>query len=138
MYTINVVKYINDSIATAPERALAALASFNEPLILLAGGKDKNMVWDTWANQVANQVKHVILFGELADMLRERLLQEKSKLAGSLQISQVDDLPAAVNLASAVAVAGDIVLLAPGGTSFDSYQDFDERGRHFRSLVREL
>ncbi len=136
--TINGVQYINDSIATAPERAIAALASFNEPLILLAGGKDKNMVWDTWANQVANQVKHVILFGELADMLRERLLQEKSKLAGSLQISQVDDLPAAVNLASAVAVAGDIVLLAPGGTSFDSYQDFDERGRHFRSLVREL
>jgi UDP-N-acetylmuramoylalanine--D-glutamate ligase len=135
---INGVQYINDSIATAPERALAALASFNESLILLAGGKDKNMVWDTWANQVANQVKHVILFGELADMLRERLLQEKSKLAGSLQISQVDDLPAAVDLASAVAVAGDIVLLAPGGTSFDSYQDFDERGRHFRSLVREL
>lgn len=136
--TINEVQYINDSIATAPERALAALASFNEPLILLAGGKDKNMVWDIWVNKVANQVKHVILFGELADMLRERLLQEKSIQAGSLLISQVIDLAAAVDLASAVAVAGDIVLLAPGGTSFDSYQDFDERGRHFRSLVREL
>lgn len=136
--TINEVQYINDSIATAPERALAALASFNEPLILLAGGKDKNMVWDIWVNKVANQVKHVILFGELADMLRERLLKEKSIQAGSLQISQVIDLSAAVDLASAVAVAGDIVLLAPGGTSFDSYQDFDERGRHFRSLVREL
>ena len=136
--TINGVQYINDSIATAPERALAALASFDEPLILLAGGKDKNMVWDAWVNQVVNEVKHVILFGELAEMLQERLQQEKTRQAGSLQISQVQDLPAAVNLAATVANAGDIILLAPGGTSFDSYQDFDERGRHFRTLVREL
>ncbi len=46
---LNGVQYINDSIATAPERALAALAAFTEPLILLAGGKDKEMVWDAWA-----------------------------------------------------------------------------------------
>ena len=136
--TINGVQYINDSIATAPERALAALASFDEPLILLAGGKDKNMVWDTWAGQVVKQVKQVILFGALADMLHERLQQEKDRQASSLEISRVQDLAQAVRLAAETAKDGDIVLLAPGGTSFDSYKDFDERGRHFRSLVKEL
>ena len=133
--TVNGVQYINDSIATAPERALAALSSFDEPLILLAGGKDKNMVWDVWAEQVAQQVKQVILFGALADMLEERLQQEKNEQGTSLVISRVKDLPQAVNLATRVAEEGDIVLLSPGGTSFDAYVDFDERGRHFRELV---
>ncbi len=136
--TKNGVQFINDSIATAPERALAAISSFDEPLILLAGGKDKNMVWDDWAAQVARQVKHVILFGELAEMLTGRLLLEKARQEGPLQISQVEDLPAAVALAAVAAEDGDIVLLAPGGTSFDAYQDFDQRGRHFRDLVRQL
>jgi UDP-N-acetylmuramoylalanine--D-glutamate ligase len=136
--TVNGVQYVNDSIATAPERALAALSSFDEPLILLAGGKDKNMVWDAWAVRVAEQVKQVILFGALADMLDERLQQEKNKQGTSLVISRVRDLPQAVDLSAKVAEEGDIVLLSPGGTSFDSYIDFDERGRHFRELVNNL
>ncbi|MFL7838489.1 MAG: UDP-N-acetylmuramoyl-L-alanine--D-glutamate ligase [Candidatus Promineifilaceae bacterium] len=136
--TINGVQYVNDSIATAPERALAALASYDEPLILLAGGKDKNMVWDAWASQVTKQVKHVILFGALAEMLMNRLEQENKSQGGSLQISRVEDLPSAVHLAAAVAEEGDIVLLSPGGTSYDAYQDFEERGRHFRMLVTEI
>jgi UDP-N-acetylmuramoylalanine--D-glutamate ligase len=136
--TINGVQYVNDSIATAPERALAALASYHEPIILLAGGKDKNMVWDAWAKQVAKQVKQVILFGALADMLMNHLEQEINSHKGLLQISRVEDLPSAVQLAAAVAQIGDIVLLSPGGTSYDAYQDFEERGRHFRTLVTEI
>jgi UDP-N-acetylmuramoylalanine--D-glutamate ligase len=136
--TLNGVQYINDSIATAPERALAALSSFDEPLILLAGGKDKNMVWDEWTGRVARQVKQVILFGALADTLEGRLRREKSEQESSLVISRVHDLPQAVALASEAAEVGDIVLLSPGGTSFDSYVDFDERGRHFRELVNRL
>jgi UDP-N-acetylmuramoylalanine--D-glutamate ligase len=136
--TIKGVQFVNDSIATAPERALAALASYDEPLILLAGGKDKNMVWDAWTKQVAKQVKHVILFGALADMLMDRLEQEKKSQGRPLQISRVGDLPSAVNLAVTVAEGGDIVLLSPGGTSFDAYHDFEERGRHFRTLVADI
>ena len=136
--TINGVQFVNDSIATAPERALAALASFDEPLILLAGGKDKNMVWDAWVRQVTKQVKQAILFGALADMLAERLEQENLSQGESLQITRVADLPSAVNLAMSLAESGDVVLLSPGGTSFDAYIDFDERGRHFRTLVAEI
>ena len=124
------VKYINDSIATAPERALAALAAYDEPIILLAGGRDKEMVWDEWARHVAQRAKRVILFGELAAPLAARL--------SGVAVSRVDTLAEAVYLAQSEAVAGDIVLLSPGGTSFDSYADFAERGEHFRLLVTDL
>ena len=124
------VKYINDSIATAPERALAALAAYDEPIILLAGGRDKEMVWDEWARQVVQRVKRVVLFGELAGPLAARL--------SGAPVTRVDTLAEAVYVAQTEAATGDIVLLSPGGTSFDSYNDFAERGEHFRLLVKDL
>lgn len=135
--TIDGVQFVNDSIATAPERALAAIDSFDEPLILLAGGKDKDMVWDEWARRVNERVKHVILFGELAEMLSERLTAGHG--TGSLRAAQsrAADLAEAVELASSAAVSGDVILLAPGGTSYDAYEDFAVRGDHFRNLVKE-
>ncbi|MCA9976642.1 MAG: hypothetical protein KC413_12860, partial [Anaerolineales bacterium] len=130
---VNGVKYINDSIATAPERVLAALTSFREPLVLLAGGKDKDMVWDEWTRQVTERVRHVVLFGELAQMLQERLLA-----AGYQRITRVETLAEAVKAAWETAVVGDVVLLSPGGTSFDAFVDFAARGEAFRQLVKAL
>ena len=132
--TINGVQYINDSIATAPERALAALASFTEPIILLAGGQDKDMVWDEWARQVGERVKQVILFGELAEMLEEQL----TAVSSSLELTRVETLADGVTVAAETAVVGDIVLLSPGGTSYDAYTDFAERGEAFRKFVSDL
>jgi UDP-N-acetylmuramoylalanine--D-glutamate ligase len=100
-----------------------------EPLILLAGGQDKDMVWDAWAKEVAARVRHTILFGQLAPMLADLLT------AVSAPFTQVSDLAEAVEVARKTAVAGDIVLLSPGGTSYDAYRDFAERGEHFRRLV---
>ncbi len=128
--TLNGVQYINDSIATAPERALAAMNAFDEPLILLAGGKDKDMVWDAWAERVRERVKHVILFGELAELMEK-------KLAG-MNLTRVETMADAVLAARETAVSGDIVLLSPGGTSFDAFTDFAERGEQFRALVQGL
>jgi len=125
------VQYINDSIATAPERALAAINSFDEPLILLAGGKDKDMVWDAWAERVRERVKHVILFGGMAAMMEDRL-------AGMAGLTRVKTMAEAVRVAVDTAVSGDVVLLSPGGTSFDAFTDFAERGEVFRQLVKEL
>jgi UDP-N-acetylmuramoylalanine--D-glutamate ligase len=131
---IDGVTYVNDSIATAPERALAALAAFAEPLLLLAGGRDKDLHWDDWVQCVGTRAKAVILFGELAELLANKL-----QAAGQPQpVVQVDDLTAAVATAAALAESGDIVLLSPGGTSYDAYLDFAERGEHFRRLVAEL
>lgn len=125
------VQYVNDSIATAPERSLAALAAFDEPIILLAGGRDKDMVWDEWALQVARRTKHVLLFGELSPMLARRL-------GNTVPLTRVETLTEAVYVARALADPGDVVLLSPGGTSFDAYTDFVERGEHFRLLVKDL
>lgn len=129
--TLDGVTYINDSIATAPERALAALAAYDEPVILLAGGQDKDMEWDEWARQVRQRVKHVILFGKLADLLAE-------KLAGFERMQQVETMDEALYAARDTAVSGDIVLLSPGGTSFDAYENFAQRGEIFKELVNRL
>lgn len=141
--TINGVRYVNDSIATAPERVLAALNAFAEPIVLLAGGRDKDMVWDEWARQVRQRVKHVILFGELAETLERQLLKDRSgsRTASTRNLpglSRVDTLGEAVTAAAAIAESGDVVLLSPGGTSYDAFRDFAERGEAFRELVDEL
>ncbi|HCB48579.1 MAG TPA: UDP-N-acetylmuramoyl-L-alanine--D-glutamate ligase [Chloroflexi bacterium] len=132
------VQYVNDSIATAPERALAALDSFTEPIILLAGGRDKDMVWGEWANRVMQRVKAVVLFGELAGFLQTLLEDHEAMGAGRPIITRVDTLDEAVNIAWEIAQEGDVVLLAPGGTSFDGYVDFAERGEAFRRSVHGL
>lgn len=132
------VQYVNDSIATAPERALAALDSFTEPIILLAGGRDKDMVWDEWANRVRQRVKAVVLFGELADFLRSLLEEGEATTAEQPIITKAGSLDEAVIAASKMAQVGDVVLLAPGGTSFDGYVDFAERGEAFRRSVQNL
>ncbi len=136
--TINGVQYVNDSIATAPERAIAALDSFSEPLVLLAGGRDKDMVWETWAQRVRERVKAVILFGELGALLERALSQDSAGLKTRPEMAKVTTLAEAVKMASWLAEPGDVVLLAPGGTSFDAYKDFAERGEEFRDLVHQL
>lgn len=129
--TVNGVQYVNDSIATAPERALAALASFREPVILLAGGRDKEMVWDEWAQQVSRRTRHVVLFGELGAQL-QRLLN------GHAAVTRVESLEEALTTAAGLATPGDVVLLSPGGTSYDAFEDFAARGDCFRELVRRM
>ena len=127
--TKNGVQYINDSIATAPERALAGIAAVHEPIILLAGGKDKDMVWEEWAQVVRQRVKYVVLFGALADLLAEKLGDDFTAVGRAANLAE------AVQIATAHATPGDVVLLSPGGTSYDAFRDFAERGELFRQLV---
>jgi len=141
----NGVLWVNDSIATAPERTIAALNAFSEPIVLLAGGRDKKLPWDECAaaihevTAVGPRVRHVVLFGEAADLIGEALgRHERETGAAAVPVTRCADLPAAVAAAEKVARPGDVVLLAPGGTSFDAYQDFAARGQHFRALVEGL
>ncbi|MGI6367860.1 MAG: UDP-N-acetylmuramoyl-L-alanine--D-glutamate ligase [Anaerolineae bacterium] len=129
------ITFINDSIATAPERAVAALRSIQEPIILLAGGRDKHLPWDVWADWVARRVRCVVAFGECAPLIREALqhLGERAP-----RLVEAMDLADAVENAVTQAQPGDVVLLSPGGTSFDAYRDFEARGQHFRRLVGDL
>ncbi len=136
----NGVLWVNDSIATAPERAIAALRSFEQPLVLLAGGRDKKLPWDVFAREVRRRVRHLICFGEAGPMIADVVRREAEGMAnGRLEgVSICEDLASAVRAAARTARPGEVVLLAPGGTSFDAYRDFAERGEHFRHLVRAL
>jgi len=127
--------WYNDSIATAPERSMAAIRAFEEPLVLLAGGRDKDLPWNEFASLVVRRVDHVILFGEAADVIWKAL---ENKGAGSLTITRCKGLKEAVQAAAGIVQAGDVVLLSPGGTSFDEFKDFEERGEHFIQWVKEL
>lgn len=132
--------YVNDSIATAPERLVAALRSYDEPLILLIGGADKDLRWEGALQLAAHMARHIIVFGEEGE---KQVSSKVMKLLPLLRveaerISRASTLEAAVTRASEVARAGDVVLFSPGGTSYDAYVDFAERGEHFRQLVSAL
>ncbi len=134
------VTWINDSIATSPERALAGLRSFPDgaqTLILLAGGKDKNLSWEGLADAVLERVDYLIGFGQAGPMIVDTVQHQaefRNRPAPATAVVQrLDD---AVRLAAYAARRGTVVLLSPGGTSFDSYRDFEARGEHFRTLVR--
>ena len=140
------VLWINDSIATAPERTVAALHSFSEPLVALLGGRDKHLPWGECAAEIHGRrtdgqprVRHAILFGEAASLIEEALARHVSASGDTpVPITRCADLAEAVHVAARVARSGDVVLLAPGGTSFDAYADFAARGQHFVTLVEAL
>jgi UDP-N-acetylmuramoylalanine--D-glutamate ligase len=129
------VCYVNDSIATSPERSIAALESYDAPIVLLAGGRDKHLPWDRWAELVGRRVRHLVLLGEAQD-----LIAEAARGQGAARVPQhrVATLDQAVELAHDLARPGDVVLLSPGCTSYDQFRDFEERGARFRAAIRAL
>jgi len=142
------VRYYNDSIATAPERLIAALRSFDEPIVLLCGGRDKHLPWEDAAALIAARVSHVVLFGEMTELIKSQISNvgtvwlkpdeyAKSQIS-KLEAHDAGTLENAVKVAAQVARAGDVVLLAPGGTSFDAFKDFAERGDKFAEYVNAL
>jgi UDP-N-acetylmuramoylalanine--D-glutamate ligase len=133
------VRYYNDSIATSPDRAMAALNSFVDPIILLAGGREKHLPLEGLARLIVRRVKSLVLFGEAAPMLEEAVIEAQSEEPGrEVPIYHSSNLVEAVHIAFRISRTGDIVLLAPACTSFDMYRDFAERGHHFKALVSEL
>jgi UDP-N-acetylmuramoylalanine--D-glutamate ligase len=127
------VTYYNDSIATTPERTLAGLRSFREPLVLLLGGREKHLPLEELAREAATRCRAVVCFGEAAPLLEQAL-----RAAHAPAIERVDSLPRAVEAATGLAKPGDVVLLSPACTSYDAYDNFEERGEDYRCLVRHL
>jgi UDP-N-acetylmuramoylalanine--D-glutamate ligase len=134
---INGADWYNDSIATAPERTMAAIEAFEGPLVLLLGGRDKNLPWDDLSQLIHQRVRAVVLFGEAAGLI-ERALEAVKKGETLQVISRCNTLEEAVHAAAKLAQPGDTVLLSPGCTSFDAFKDFEERGEYFRKLVNAL
>jgi len=139
------VHYYDDSIATAPERVVAALRSFDEPIVLLAGGRDKKLPWEEFATEALARVRHLITFGEAGEMIagvvekvREQRAAAESSPVRLEAVTRVRTFEEAVEAAARTARAGEVVLLSPGGTSFDAFRDFAARGDRFKELVRAL
>jgi UDP-N-acetylmuramoylalanine--D-glutamate ligase len=131
----NGARWYNDSIATAPERTMAAIRSFDEPIVLLLGGRDKNLPWNDLADLIHQRVEHVVIFGEAADIIEAALGPTSGKTRTQVRC---EGLREAVTKAAQVAESGAVVLLSPGGTSFDEFTDFAERGERFKTWVQEL
>ncbi|MCH7699515.1 MAG: UDP-N-acetylmuramoyl-L-alanine--D-glutamate ligase [Chloroflexi bacterium] len=130
--------YYNDTIATTPERTLAALASFDERIVLLLGGREKHLPLEDFAEQAVARCAAIVCFGESAGLFEEALASAAGEADLDLPIERVEMLADALESARGLAQPGDVVLLSPACASYDAYQNFEERGDDFRRLVREF
>ena len=132
---INGVSWYNDSIATTPQSAIAALEAFDQPKIIIAGGYDKNLPFDELGQKIAAGAKAAVLLGQTAPKIASAI--KLSPQAGT-KIQLVDSLSEAVQAAKRLTVPGDVVLLSPACASYDMFENFQHRGQEFTKLVREL
>ena len=125
---INGVTYINDSKATNMEAVQVALESFTQPIILILGGLDKGGDFRSLLPHTHNNLKEVIAFGQAKELIL-------TALRDAVRSTSVMDLKEALELAQNCSQPGDVVLMSPGCASFDQFENYEERGDHFRSLV---
>lgn len=130
------VAYINDSIATSPERTVAALRSFTRPIVLIAGGRSKHLPMDELAREAARHVRAVITLGEMAGEIESALAAEPTSRA--VVVAHAATVEEAVSQARSFARPGEVVLLSPAGTSYDQFRDFEERGERYKAAVHRL
>lgn len=130
---INGVKYVNDSKGTNPDASIKALEAYEEPIVLLAGGRNKGNDFNEFAQKIKDNAVALVLLGESKNEIK-KAVKEK----GFNNIVEARTMEEAVNLAQAKAKSGDIVLLSPACASWDMYKNFEERGEQFKEAVRNL
>ena len=132
------VTYINDSIGTSPTRVIAGLHALKTKPILIAGGYDKHIPFDSLGDELCLHAKRVVLTGATAEKIREAIVSSVNYAGHPVPFEMVDDFDDAVHAACAAAGEGDIVILSPACAAFDHFKNFAERGRHFKQLIMEL
>jgi UDP-N-acetylmuramoylalanine--D-glutamate ligase len=136
---LNGVRYINDTAATAPEAAIAALHSFNAPIVLIAGGADKNLPFETFAEAITARAKALVLLqGSATPRLIEALQIADCRLQIEDVLGPFDDFERAIRAAQGLAAPGGVVLLSPGCASFGMFRNEFHRGEEFRRIVEQL
>jgi UDP-N-acetylmuramoylalanine--D-glutamate ligase len=125
------VRFVNDSKGTNVDATLKALESIDQPIWLIAGGRDKGGDFSRLAQAVSRRVKRVILIGEAAPLLRRAW-------EGLATMTEASTLRDAVDCAAQGASPGDVVLLSPACASFDMFADYQDRGRQFKALIHAL
>ena len=132
------VKFYNDSIASSPTRTIAGLNSFNEKVLLIAGGYDKHIPYDVLGPVICQKVKRLYINGATAEQIRQAVENAPGYTPGNPEIIDCGDFTTAVQKAAADAKAGDVVLMSPASAAFDQFKNFMVRGDYFKKLVKEL
>lgn len=130
------VLWYNDSIASSPTRTIAGLNSFNEKIILIAGGYDKKISYEDIGKHIVDKVKVLILMGDTAKKIEDSV--KAVDVYNTVRIINVDNMNEAVNCANQISNSGDKVVMSPASASFDKYKNFEERGNDFVEKVKEL
>ena len=133
---INGVKWYNDSVSSSPTRTIAGLNSYDEEIVLIAGGYDKNLDYTPIARPILDNVKILILYGATKDKIYNAVMKEKTN--EDIEIYVCDSLNDVVNKAHSVSKSGDTVLFSPASASFDMFKNFMDRGIKFKDLVNKL
>lgn len=135
---LNGVKYYNDSIASSPSRSIAGLKSFNQKVILIAGGYDKNLDYDVLGPVICEKVKKLVLVGKTSDKIKSSVLKCADNGFELPEIIKVLKFDEALFEAKNNAVSGDVIILSPASASFDMFDNFEHRGNVFKELVNKL
>ena len=135
---IEQVKWYNDSIATSPTRTIAGLQSFEEEIVLIAGGYDKHLDYTPIGKPILDHAKALILMGQTAHKIQEAVMQEAQKQGREIPIYLCDSLQQTVQVARQIATRGQIVLFSPASASFDNFKNFEERGEKFKEFVNGI
>lgn len=136
--TLDGVTYYNDSIASSPTRTIAGLRSFNQKIILIAGGYDKKIPYEPLAPEILAHVKTLVLMGATGPRIEAAVRGCAGFDESALTILHADSMQHAVELAHGAAQPGDVVSLSPASASFDLYPNFEVRGRDYKNIVNSL
>jgi UDP-N-acetylmuramoylalanine--D-glutamate ligase len=134
---IDGVKWYNDSVSSSPTRTIAGLKSYDEEIVLIAGGYDKNLDYTSIAKPILDKVKVLILIGQTANKIFNAVKEEMENQNKKIDIYMCDSLSQTVVLARKYAKPGQVVLFSPASASFDMFKNFADRGEKFKKLVLE-
>ncbi len=135
---IDGAKWYNDSIASSPTRTIAGLNSFDENIVLIAGGYDKHLDYNKIAKPIIDKTNSLILLGQTTNKIYNAVTNELKHVEKDLPIYKVNTLDEAVEKAKEISKKDDIVLFSPASASFDMFKNFEERGNRFKQIVNNL
>ena len=135
---LNGITFINDSIASSPSRTIAGLHALPKPPVIILGGHDKHIPFDTLGDEVCLHAKAAVVVGETAQRIASAIRASNFYDPGKLPLVEAPDFRAAVETAYGLAQPGDIVTLSPACSSFDLFKNFEERGNTFCAIVESL
>ncbi len=135
---INGVDWYNDSASTTPDKSIAGIRAFDTKVVLIAGGYDKNISYESLAKPILDNVSKLILFGDTKNKIYDAVMKLSRDSGVSIPIYVMDTLEEVIDVAYQVSVPGEVVLFSPASASFDMFKNAYQRGDLFKEIVNKL